>query len=73
MKRKITSLNHHGIIYVNTVAENANFFTQSNFPFSFSKRPQIFGWCIEVQLKDNISYCHVQLTGSYVGVFVIEM
>lgn len=71
--RDITSLDHHDIIYVKTVAGNANFFTQPNLPFSFSKRSQIFSWCIAVQLKDDISYSHEQFTESDVGVFAIEV
>ena len=43
------------------------------FSFSFSNRAQIFGWYIAVQLKDDISDSHEQLTESGVGVFAIEM
>lgn len=43
------------------------------FPFSFSNRVQIFGWYTAVQLKDDISDSHEQLTESDVGVFATEI
>lgn len=43
--------------------QKVDFFPQSNLPFSFRNRSQIFGWGIAVQLKDDISWSYLQLMG----------
>lgn len=72
MKRDTASLNCHDIIYVSTEAGNPYLFPLSHLPCFFSNRSRSFGWCIVVQLVEDIVQDPSQWTWSEDVVLVSE-